>query len=340
VRNKAPDIAVLVLNHNGIRFLPPCYESILRNDRPAFDLVMIDNASTDGSVEMTLQRFPMVKVIRHDTNMGYSAAYDEAIRALDYPFMVLLNNDTIVEPNWLWELFMASVHEENVAACGSRILLMDRETVDHGGGLFTLIGSGVDVGKWTRAPVQSAIPWETGYGCGCSLLIRRKAYIDVGGFDRGYGYYHEDVDLCWRFRLSGYSVLHVPRSVVYHHLGGGRRLHIDENPWKVYHCEKNRLVNVIKNTGPLRLGAALLLSLAYDAVRVKRFVTTGRRDLLTALGKGCVTVLGDLGGTLRKRRQAQNHRACSERIMGSFFLPVRASLREYRRLLQVHQRQD
>ncbi len=330
---KIPSIAVLILNHNGMRFLPACYDSVLANQRVVFDLYLIDNGSQDDSVSMTETEYPMIRVIRNAENLGYGAAYDGAIRTIRHPYVVLLNNDTVVDSDWLAELFSAARADPRVAACGSRILMLERrDTVDHGGGLFSLIGSGVDVGKWCRKPPERGEPHPTGFGCGCSLLIRRDAYFDVGGFDTSYGYYHEDVDLCWRFRLSGYSVVHVPGSVVFHMLGGGRKVRHDDDPWKIFHCQKNRLVNILKNLGISRLVAALILSSVYDGMRLLIFMVSGRRDLMRSVAAGYRFVLGDLKRILEKRRRVQSRRCCPDRSLSPYFLSVAESFREYRRL--------
>ncbi len=328
-------IAVLVLNLNGVHFLDDCFQSLLRITAPRFDIFLIDNHSSDSSVHHTRANYPMVTIVENQKNYGFAGAYDRVMRQLDHDYVVLLNNDTKVDENWLAALYAVAESNDRVAACGSKIVTMwDKTIIDHAGGMLTLIGSGHDLGKWTRDRGESDTPREIGFGCGCSLLINREVYLEVGGFDPDYIIYHEDVDLCWKMRLFGYSVMYVPNSIVYHHLGGGTIQSI-ENPWKAYLCQKNRLANIIKNMGPRMLAAGLLVSFAYDAVRAARYIVLRRGGLLKMLFKGYVTTLCNLRKLLRDRRMVQRNRKVLDRDLRRFFHPLISSALEYRRLVSV-----
>jgi GT2 family glycosyltransferase len=327
-------VAVLVLNRDGAHFLDACFQSLLKITQPSFDIYLIDNASSDSSIELTRTRYPTVRIIRNETNLGFAGAYDQAIRVLDYEYVVLLNNDTLVEAKWLQALFTPAEDDEEVAACTSKIVMMSDHTIlDHAGGMLTLTGSGLDVGKWSKDRGQYQAAREVGFGCGCSLLIRRSAYLEAGGFDPRYIIYHEDVDLCWRMRLLGYSVMYVPDSVVYHHLGGGTITGM-ENPWKTYLCQKNRLANMIKNMGPALLGKGILVSIGYDTVRIVRYLLLRRTDLLRALFKGYWDTFKELKYLLKQRQMVQKRRKISDRDLCRFFQPLTSSAKEYMRLLR------
>jgi hypothetical protein len=206
---------VVVLNFNGASFLEACLGSLLQGSYSGFDTFLVDNRSQDESVKLVRRRFPGVRIILNEDNLGFAAAYDRVLRSLDYEYIVLLNNDTVVDGNWLPRLVEVVEANPRVAACTSKVLLAeDRSVVDHAGGVFTIIGSGMEFGKWGMNQVCHGQPSEVGFGTGCSLLVRRSAYLEVGGFDPEYGFYHEDVDLCWKFRMFGYSVIHVPESIV------------------------------------------------------------------------------------------------------------------------------
>jgi GT2 family glycosyltransferase len=331
----APRVAVLVLNFNGRRFLDQCFRSVFQNPAPPFDLFLIDNHSTDDSLKFTQTRFPGVNIVKNEANLGYAGAYDRIIRELDHDYVVLLNNDTAVAPGWLGALYGAAAASPRVAACGPRILMMDHPHIlDHGGGLLTIIGSGRDLGKWQRDPGPDAGVREVGFASGCSLFLRRAAYLEVGGFDPDYFMYHEDVDLCWRLRLAGYSVRYVPEAVVHHHLGGSvSRDH--ENPNKLYWCQKNRLANMVKNLGPGRLTIACGVSLAYDALRLLRFLAQGNVELAQLLLRGYAATCGRWRVLLRQRRQVQRQRTVSDRELAPFFSPVLAAAKDYLRLTAI-----
>lgn len=325
----------MVLNLNGAHFLRDCFDSLLRNTYPVFDIFLIDNYSSDDSVDLTRTHYPMIKIIENRENLGFAGAYDKAIQELDYKYLVLLNNDTVVDERWLEALFTVAESNEHIGACGSKIVMMwDRTIIDHAGGMLTIIGSGLDLGKWTKDEGAYGTTREIGFGCGCSLLIRREAYLDAGGFDPGYVIYHEDVDLCWKLRLLGYSIIYVSDSVVYHHVGGGKIQSV-EHPTKTYLCQKNRLANILKNMGPRKLALALLVSALYDAMRILRFASLGRSDLLKMLLKGYGDTLKNWRHLMRQRRFIQHRRRRSDKDIEEFFSPLLFSALNYRNMLSI-----
>lgn len=330
-----PAVAVLVLNRDGAHFLDDCFQSLLRNVYPPFDLYLIDNCSQDSSVSLTRTKYPTVRIMQNERNLGFAEAYDRAIRDLDYEYVVLLNNDTIVDDSWLRALFETAEADSRIAACGSKILMArDNTTIDHAGGMLTIIGSGLDRGKWTHDTGQYQEPMEVGFGCGCSLLIRRSAYLEVDGFNPDYIIYHEDVDLCWKMRLFGYSVMYVPESIVYHHLGGGV-IQAVEHPFKTYLCQKNRLANMLVNTGTMRLPLALVVSTVYDVVRTARFILMRRGDLLRMLFKGYLDTVRKSADLMRRRSDVQRRRSVSDKACRRYFAPLIRSALEYRRIVKT-----
>ena len=331
----SPEIAILVLNYNGRRFLEECLRSVLQDRSCPAETYLIDNRSTDDSVEFTRTRFPGVKIIQHEANLGYAGAYDRVIRTLKHRYVVLLNNDTAVAPGWLGALLGPAVADPRVGACGAKIVMWHNpQVLDHGGGLLTIIGSGRDLGKWQKDAGQDEDVKDAGFASGCSLLVRRSAYLEVGGFDPDYFMYHEDVDLCWRLHLAGYAVKYVPGAVVRHHLGGGGGQG-QENPAMVYRCQKNRLANMIKNLGPGSLGAGLGISAVYDGFRVLRFLALGKVDLVKVLLRGYADTLRQGRVLLKQRRRVQKARTVSEAELRPFFSQVSAAARDYLRLLRV-----
>ena len=328
----AENVAVAILNFNGERFLPNCIESLLRITKPAFEIYLIDNNSSDNSIKLVHDNYQSVKIVQNAANLGFGRAYDRAIRDLDHKYIVLLNNDTVVDERWLEALVAVADRDDRIAACGSKILMMkDNSVIDHAGGMLTAIGSGLDLGKLTKDIAAGEAPRETGFACGASLLIRREAYLAAGGFDRYYFMYHEDVDLCWRLRLLGYSVMYVPDSIVYHALGGGRA-RAWEDPGIVHLCQKNRLANMIKNLGPCGLCWGTVVSCLYDALRIWRFALDRRWDLLRSLIRGYLDTCRNMRTLLRKRAVVQSGRKVSDKEIRGHVMPVMRAAAVYCRL--------
>jgi len=330
-------LAVVVLNFNGAPFLGACLSSLTQSSYKDFDTYLVDNRSRDASVDMVRRTFPGVKIIVNEGNLGFAAAYDRVFRALAYDYIVLLNNDTVVDEDWLWSLLETAEASPRTAACTSRVLLMeDPRIVDHAGGVFSVIGSGLEFGKWSHDLCSGGEPFEVGFGTGCSLLVRREAYLKVGGFDPCYVFYHEDVDLCWKFRMFGFSVMYVPESIVYHHVGGGCYQGIDESPSRTYFCQKNRLANMIKNLEAPNLIWGLGISAGYDALRMGRFFLQNRKDLLLAVLTGYAEALARLRDLMSQRRFIQRGRSVSDAELKPYMPPLRTSILEYRRMLKAH----
>jgi GT2 family glycosyltransferase len=323
---------VLVLNFDGRRHLEPCFAS-LRAVAGA-EPWLVDNGSRDGSVELVRARFPAVRVVELSENHGFAGAYDQVLRDErllgDRPLVALLNNDVRVAPDFLAPL-VAAMAPDDVALAGSRLLSADGARVDHAGGHIAIIGGGVDVAKYApaaAAPAEAPIP--TGFACGGALLLRRAAYLALGGFDPGYVIYHEDVDLAWRAWLMGWRVLHVPASVVYHE--GGALMGRPDSPRRLFLSQRNRLRNLVRLAGPERLAAGLAASAAFDLLRAADFARRGDGARLAALARADLAVAAELPRLLgaRARLQQARVRGDVELARAGVFASLGETVRAYR----------
>jgi len=333
-----PPLPVLVLNLDGRRWLAPCFESLraaaaaARRAGIELEPWLIDNGSSDGSVDHVRTEFPEVRRVALGQNFGFAGAYDRVLRdaALlgDRPFVALLNNDVRVAPDWLAPL-CAAIAPDDVALCGSRMLSGDGARVDHAGGQVALIGGGVDLHKFTPATAADGPPRETGFACGGALLLKRRVYLELGGFDPTYVIYHEDVDLCWRAWLLGYRVLQVPASVVYHE--GGALMGSPESPRRLFLSQRNRLRNLLRLTGPGRLVAGLGVAAAFDLLRAGGFAWRRDRARLRALLEADRDVALELPRLWRDRAalQARRERSDAALARAGVFAPLGASVRAW-----------
>lgn len=309
-----PHITVLILNYNGKPHLKDCFQSVLTTEYPSFEAVLIDNASTDDSVAFVQQHFPSVRIVRFEKNYGFAEGYDRAIRATESDFIALLNNDTHVHPRWLMELMQTLRDEPSVAIAGAKLLCSARpELIDHAGGLISPIGSGIDRAKYQPDELVHFSSGPIGFACGGALVLRKKCYLDVGGFDPAYQFYHEDVDLAWRCWLSGYQVYFVNTAIVYHK--GGELLGGRESPTRIFLCQRNRLWNLWKNANAWNLTKGILISLLFDGYRVVRYLFQGYPGGVSAIIKGNWAAARALGQIWRKRRAIQARRTISDRAL-------------------------
>ena len=219
-----PKVAVVIVNYNGQEHMPACLQSLFATDYPRFDVTLVDNGSSDGSVEWVRGHYPRVKIICSPLNVGFGRANQLGISASDAPVIVLLNNDTVVEPGWLRGLVEPLAADDHVAATSSKLRFLGNRRVLNGvGGGMNYLGFSYDVGMHEVDCGQRDRPREVLFPCGAACAIKRSAFEEAGGFDDKFFMYHEDVDLGWRLHLLGYSVRTAPQSVVYHRFGGTSR---------------------------------------------------------------------------------------------------------------------
>jgi len=223
-----PRVSVIIPNWNGARFLPTCLSSLARQTYHDFEIIVVDNASTDDSRELLAREFPNVRVLPLDRNRFFAGAVNAGIRATQSEIIVLLNNDTEAEPNWLKELLRALDANPNAGMAATKLRLFDqREKLHSAGDFYRADGIPGNRGVWEIDRGQyddpNAEPRLFGV-CGGACAYRRAMLDVIGLFDEDLKFNCEDVDLNWRARLAGYECVFAPRAIVYHMLsasGGG-----------------------------------------------------------------------------------------------------------------------
>jgi len=239
---KLPYCSVLVLNWNGKKWLNDCFRSLRKINYPKsrYEVIMIDNASSDDSVAYVKKKFPWVKICKLDKNYGFDEGYNMGIEKSKAKgdYLVILNNDTEVEKDWLIEMVEVAEKDKSIGVCGSKIV--DERLGEVGEGYMSLLG----------VPIQKAGDnvKECFWISDCSALIRRVVKDKMGKiYDDDFFIYFEEIDVCWRARLLGYKVVFVPKSVVYHK-GAATASRVG---WimKFYHY-RNKIWTFRKNTRP------------------------------------------------------------------------------------------
>ena len=219
--DKFPAVDVIIVNYNGMVYLPACLESLFKTDYPLFSVTLVDNASQDGSVMWVKERYPEVRLIRNRQNLGFGRANNIGIEKGSAPYIALLNSDTVVKQGWLKPLVETARKNPYVAATCSKLLFLKNPHMINGvGGGMTYVGYGYDIGAAEVDKGQFDEEKDVFFPTAAACVFKRSAFEAVGGFDERFFMYHEDVDLGWRLRLKGYGVKCVPRSVVLHAFGG------------------------------------------------------------------------------------------------------------------------
>ena len=332
-----PTATVAIVNWNGREHLATCLPSVFALEHPAgaFECVVVDNGSTDGSVAWLAREWPQVRVVAHPDNRGFAAAANDAARAAAGDVVAFLNNDCRVEPTWLARLVEALV-ATGAAAAGSCMLDWNGARVDFGGAAMNFHGHGSHRG-WNRpyVPDPAAAPEPALFGCGGALAVDRARFLAAGGFDGDYFAYFEDVDLGWRLWVLGERVLYVPTAVAYHrHRGSG----MDPARWR-FLLERNALATLVKNYDDANL--AVVLPAARVLLDARAALATGTEATSFAAAARAFDERRPALDAARAAIQGRRRRSDAE-ILPLFREPFRPSAfgREYweiqRRVLREH----
>ena len=222
-----PPASIIIPNYNGLRFLPVCLGALGAQTYPpsCTEIIVVDDASTDGSVAFVREHYPRVRVVELARNRGLAAACNAGAAVAQGDLLVMLNNDTEVEPGWLAALVAAARAHPRAGAIASKMLLFDRrDTLHSAGDVMGSDGIPRNRGVWQRDEGQYDTDLVVFGGCGGGVAYRREAWQAAGGFDERLFMYLEDVDLAWRLRLLGWEAVFAPEARLYHHLsatGGG-----------------------------------------------------------------------------------------------------------------------
>ena len=273
-------VAVIILNWNGEKMLAEYLPQVISaTDDTIADVIVADNGSDDGSLELLERSFPGVIVVKLDRNYGFAEGYNRAIAATDYRYTVLLNSDVAPATGWLNSLYDYMEAHPDVGACQPKI----RSYVDHKsfeyagacGGFLDRNGY-----PYCRGRIFDTVERDSGqydmvipvfWASGAALMVRSELYVKVGGLDKDFFAHMEAIDLCWRIKLAGYAVVVIPQSVVFH-LGGGTLP--ASNPRKTYLNFRNNLLLLHKNLPDSSRKKRLLVRRLYDALAWVKFVVS------------------------------------------------------------------
>lgn len=216
-----PFVSIIVLNYNGKKYLTDLFNSIKETNYPKdqFEVIMGDNASTDDSITLVENFFPYVKILKFDKNYGFCKGNNLCAKQSHGQYIVFLNTDTIVTRNWLKNLVNAIINDKNVVTAGSKLLkpfdVNGKKIVDYAGGKITYELNFYE-GLYEFDNEKYSFQKYTGFGCGAAVIVDKKFFEFIGGFDEYYFGGGEEVELGLRAWQYGFKVLYVPSSVVYH----------------------------------------------------------------------------------------------------------------------------
>lgn len=319
-----PLVSIVIVNYNGIRFLQKCLESIYCQSYSDFELILIDNGSTDGSVEFVMNNFPSVTVIKNKENLGFAIANNQGIGIVRGKYIALLNNDTVVDKDWLRSLVtVAEASSEREGMWAGKILSLENPNIiDSVGGLM-ISNDGIAKGRGRLEEDRGQYDKqeEVFIPSACAALYRKAMIDEIGLFDEDFFAYCEDADLGLRARLAGWKTVSVPKAVVYHYYSGTAGGYTE---MKAYLVERNHIWLAVKNFPLLKL----LLLPFYTSWRYliqvygiiskrgaggKFVVNFSGMELFVILLKALSGAMKGMPVMLKKRRDIQKKRTVSEK---------------------------
>jgi N-acetylglucosaminyl-diphospho-decaprenol L-rhamnosyltransferase len=247
------DLSVIVLNYNGRGVLRRCLDAVLVQRLTCqWEVLVVDNGSTDGSLDLLGQQYPEVRLVDAGGNRGFAGGNNLGIRSARGRYVVLLNNDAYPRQGFLAALLAAAETEVRAGAVTAKLLFAaEPDKIQNAGSQLLSDGSGADrgAGEVDRGQYDSG---EEVFGfCGAAALLRREALEDVGLFDEHFFMYYEDTDLSWRLRLRGWLVVYEPAAVAEHDHAATSR---EWSQFFTFHVDRNRVLMLLKNA---RWGFAL-----------------------------------------------------------------------------------
>ncbi len=284
-------IAIAILNYNGREYLESFLPSVLESSNSEdIDVVVIDNHSSDKSVDYIKEWHPEVKLIEFRKNYGFAEGYNRGLRQMDYEYIVLLNSDVLVEDGWLDGIIRHMDNNKTVAACQPKILSLEHK--DHfeyagaAGGMMDFLAYPFCAGRIFDTIEKDLGQYddlvEIFWSSGAAMVIRKDLFEKIGGFDPSYFAHMEEIDLCWRLQRAGYKIHSVNSSKVYH-LGGGT---LDYgNARKTYLNFRNNLATLIKNNASINLIWLFPLRLILDGIAGLKYASGGNFDSTWAIIK-------------------------------------------------------
>ncbi len=292
-----PSVAIVILNWNGRKYLEQFLPSVIASGYENFNVIVVDNASTDDSISFLNANYPNIEIIHHGVNLGFAKGYNLALEDIEADYYVLLNSDVEVVKGWIDPMISLLERDPRVAACGPKLLLYhNRELFEYSGasgGWLDQLGYPFARGRIFDHCEKDEGQYNTTepifWASGAALCIRSNCFHEVNGFDEFFFAHQEEIDLCWRLQLAGYSIYSCPDSVVYH-VGGGTLP--KGNSRKVFLNFRNNLVMMAKNLPAWKAIIKIIYRFFLDGISAVKSLLAGQGTYFLAVIKAHFAFLG------------------------------------------------
>jgi GT2 family glycosyltransferase len=252
-----PKVSIIVVNWNGERFLKDCLGALSNQSYANREIILVDNGSSDNSVGLTRNSFPLVKVLRLTENKGFTGGNAAGLEVAHGDYIALVNNDTRADDRWLENLLAPMLRDHKIGICASKLIIAGTECIDSAGDGMTSAGVGFNRGHGANLNTHSSLE-PVFAACAAGALYRRQMIDEIGFLDQDFFLYDEDVDLSFRVQLAGWKCVYVPDAIV-HHRGNATSVRLSDT--HVYYHARNLEFVWIKN-----MPSGLMLQFAHHKV--------------------------------------------------------------------------
>ena len=319
---KLPLTSIIVVNFNGQKYILNCLKSIFKNNYPNYEIIVVDNNSTDGSIEAIWENYKSKKnlqVLNLKKNFGPAYARNQGVKKARGEYLGFLDNDTFVHPDWIKNAIPEFEKNQKLGIVQCKLLLAnEKNKIDYVGEFLGQNGFLIQIAKGgdeDKGQFEQKMPIMAAKSAG--MFIRKKVFDQIGGFDGDYFIYVEETDLGWRSWLAGYETLLIPKSIVYHESGtstvilGKSRTDFNSK----FHGTKNYILTLFKNLGTFNLWRILSVHIFLWIGLAWFMLLLGKRKQFLWIHQGIFWNVLNFRKNLKKRNIIQKRRVVSDRIL-------------------------
>jgi GT2 family glycosyltransferase len=302
-----PLVSIIILNWNGKKWLERCLPTVEKILYKPLEIIVVNNGSTDDSAQFLKDNYPDIKVIEIKKNAGFAGANNIGVKSAKGKYVLLLNNDTEVDPSFLKPLVVKMERDNAIGAVQPELRNMtNKNLIDSIGSFFTFTGFLYHYGYFQEYKKDKYKKELSVYSVkGACFLMRKKEYLGLGGLDEDFVCYVEESDLCHRILLSGKKIISMPQSFIYH-FGGGDMSIMTKSELTIFRSFRNRVISYLKNLSIDKLILVLPLHLLLSEALILASILRGKVKQAIASQLGLFGWIPMFPSILKKRKYIQN----------------------------------
>lgn len=343
MKHNGVETAIVLLSYNSLplvkKFLPKIVKTV-PND-PAIEIIVVDNASTDGTKDFVVREFPNVRLMRFEKNVGFTGGYIKSLAQIEAKNFVLISSDIEVSENWFQPAIDLLNSSDDIACVQPKVMSYDRrsefEYAGAAGGYIDALGYPFCRGRLINSLEEDHGQYnevsEIFWASGACMFIKSEAWRKADGFDKDFFAHMEEIDLCWRLKGMGYRIMYQPKSVIYH-MGGFVIKY--GSPQKIFRNHRNNLLMLIKNLPTTQLFWKIPIRLILDHAASLSMLAEKNPEGAIQVFKAHLDILSNLGLWIKKRtltqsskRNINNVGIYSKSLIVQFFLKGKRKFSEF-----------